>query len=65
MARRKPVTRGGVIAGVKKKLGIKTKPPRPKVKPKPKASYPAGGYANPKPRKKRLDQAGQISRKKK
>ena len=65
MARRKPVTRGGVIAGVKKKLGIKTPPAKPKKPSKPKGSYPAGGYANPKPRKKRLDQAGQISRKKK
>lgn len=65
MAPRKPVTRGGVIKGLKKKLGIKTPPPAPKKKPKPRTTFPAGGYGNPAPRKKRLDQAGRMPRKKK
>lgn len=46
----------GVLARLRKKIGLKPKEPKPKPKPKPKKSYPAGGYANPAPRRKRMQE---------
>jgi len=51
----------GVIANLKDKLGIK--PSKPKAKPK--RTKVAGGYSDPKPRKRLLDEAGNIRGKKK
>jgi len=49
-----------------KKPRSTTKKTTPKAKKKKtSSSYPAGGYGNPKPRKKRLDQAGDWRKPKK
>jgi len=46
----------GVLARLRKKISIKDKEPKPKPKPKPKKSNPAGGYSNPEPRRKRMQE---------
>lgn len=53
----------GVIAKTRKKLGLK---PRAANKPKTKKrTGVAGGYSNPNPRKRLMDEAGNIRQKKK
>lgn len=49
----------GVLARFRKRLNIKSTPREPKAKPptdKPRNSYPTGGYSNPAPRRKRLQE---------
>jgi len=44
----------GVLARLRKKIGIRERKPKPKPPVKPQTSYPAGGYSDPEPRRKRM-----------
>lgn len=52
----KPKKQRGVLARLRRRLKIKPKPQKPKPPAKPKTSYPASGYGDPAPRRKRLQE---------